>query len=778
MKLISFYFVLLFSFSVFIRLHAQQIAIGQWRDELPYALCNSVADADDRVYCSTPYAVLSVIKEDHSVTRITKITGLSDVGISCINYNKTNQTLVIAYTNANIDLIKNNVIINISDIKRKPILGNKTINSIYFIGTNAYLSCGFGIVVLDLEKEEIKDTYYIGRSGAQVNVLGLTKDHNDSLFAITEKGIYKAYFKDPNLANFNNWSKDIRIDTSATYNTITYFGETVIVNKRKNSSSDTLYTYNDGIWKKWDQEKYNPVMKLESNSSYLVISYQNYIRIYDSAFLFLYQISNYFPGGPVPLDAVPDDNNFFWIGDTYAGMVAFDIKQNTFNHYNLSGPLTVNAFFLTIKDNDLYIAPGGLNSSYVWLFTRAQIYHFDNTNWNNIYGANNPQLYNYHDIVTIAVDPFDSKRLYAGTWGNGLLEFYNNQLVNRYTEKNSTLHHHAYDPDTADIRVGGLAFDPSGNLWVVNTANNNCLSMKKGDRWTGFNIPKANESDMGQLMIDSYGQKWIQMRYTNLNPYSILVFSDNGTPDNTGDDHSIKLNSAVGNGNIPGNIVYAMTTDKNGEVWVGTEDGVAVFYSPENIFTGQDFDAQRILVEQDGYVQYLLENELVNAIAIDGANRKWIGTDRGGVFLFSEDGTKQIYHFTVENSPLLSNRVTSIAINNITGEVYFATDNGVISFKGTATEGGETFENVYAYPNPVREGYDGYIAIKGLVTNAQVKITDINGNLVNTAKAEGGQAIWDGKNLNGKRARTGVYLVFAATEDGSEKIVTKILIIN
>jgi len=778
MKLITFYFALLFSSSVVMHLHAQQIPIGQWRDELPYTLCNSVTDADDRIYCSTPYAVLSVIKEDHSVTRITKINGLSDIGISCINYNKANQTLVIAYTNANIDLIKNNIIINISDIKRKTILGNKTINSIYFIGTDAFLSCGFGIVVLDLDKEEIKDSYYIEKDGSQVNVLGLVKDNNDTLFAATEKGIYKAYYKDPNLVNFANWRKDIRIDTNAKYNTITYFSEKVLVNKRKTSSADSLFTYENGAWKKWDQGIYDPVIKVESNSSYLVISYSNFIRIYDPGYSFISQIYNYNPGWPVPLDAVPDKNNFVWIGDTYSGLIAYDIKQNNFDHYNLSGPLTSKAFSLTTKDNDLFIAPGSRDGSYGPMWVTAQIYQFDNTNWNNIQGLNNPPLYGFHDIVTVAVDPFDSKRIYAGSWGSGLLEFYNGSFVIQYNEKNSTLRHHGQSPDSSDIRVGGTVFDSNGNLWVVNTANNNCLSMKKGDSWTGFNIPAVNDGDLGQLMIDTYGQKWIQMRYNNLNPYSILVFTDNGTPDNIGDDKAKKLNSTVGNGNIPGNTVFAMATDKNGEVWVGTEKGVAVFYSPENIFTDQNFDAQRILVEQDGYVQYLLENETVTSIAVDGANRKWIGTDRGGVFLFSEDGTKQIYHFTEENSPLLSNRLTSIAINNITGEVYFATDNGVISFKSTATEGGDTFENVYAYPNPVREGYDGYIAIKGLVNNAQVKITDINGTLVYTAKAEGGQAIWDGKNFSGRRAHTGVYLVFAATENGSEKIVTKILIIN
>ena len=301
--------------------------------------------------------------------------------------------------------------------------------------------------------------------------------------------------------------------------------------------------------------------------------------------------------------------------------------------------------------------------------------------------------------------------------------------------------------------------------------------MKKGDVWTGFTIPIVNENDLGQILVNSLGQKWIQMRYGNLNPYSILVFDDNNTPGNPNDDKSIKLNSAVGNGNIPGNIVFAMAEDKKGEIWIGTEKGVAVFYSPENIFTGSNFDAQRILVQQGSYVQYLLENETATAIAIDGDNRKWIGTDRGGVFLFSEDGTQEIYHFTAENSPLLSNRITGIAINN-DGEVFFGTDNGVISFRSTATPGGDTNENVFAFPNPVKSEYDGYIAIKGLVNQAQVRITDISGTLIYSTRAEGGQAIWNGRNFDGRKAQTGVYLVFASNEDGKEKVVTKILIIN
>jgi len=777
MRLHSYLLSCAFVFFGFIDLFGQQVPIGQWRDELPYTLCNAVADAGDKTYCSTPYAVFYINKEDKSIVRITKINGLSDIGISSMNYSKENNTLVIAYSNANIDLIKNNSIINISDIKRKPILGNKTINSIYFIGKNAYLCCGFGIVVLDIVKEEIRDTYYIGKDGSQVNVLGIVKDNKDSLFAATEKGLYIAYYKNPNLANFASWKKDTRLDTTSEYNTITYFAEKVMVNKKCiGSTADSIYYFSNNTWTKWLPDFFFPVTKLESTDQYLLVCYNNYVVGYNSSLSRVITVYTYNPGVPFPLDAITDEDDILWIADTYSGLISHDINSGEFQPINISGPLSAKAFSLTCKGNDLFIAPGGRDASYVPLYAAAQIYRFDNSNWINISGSSNPPLYNYHDLLTISIDPFNSSHYYAGTWGNGLLEFYNDTLFRRYTESNSTLRHHS-SSDTNDIRVGGTAFDNDGNLWVVTSHTDSCLSVKKGNKWTGFYISDVNSNDLGQLVIDHYGQKWIVMRYGNLNPNSILVFTDNGTPDNPNDDRSKTLNTSVGNGNIPGNIVFSIAVDKDGEVWVGTEKGIGVFYSPENIFTGQNFDAQRILVEQDGYIQYLLENETATAIAIDGANRKWIGTDRGGVFLFSEDGTKQVYHFTEENSPLLSNRITSIAINQ-DGEVFFATDKGVVSFRSTATPGGDTNENVYAFPNPVRAEYDGYIAIKGLVSNAQVRITDISGTLVFSTRAEGGQAIWNGQNFDGKKAKSGVYLVFAANENGKEKVVTKILIIN
>jgi len=383
-----------------------------------------------------------------------------------------------------------------------------------------------------------------------------------------------------------------------------------------------------------------------------------------------------------------------------------------------------------------------------------------------------------HDFVCVAIDPRDSRHVYAGSWGSGLFEFYDDKVVNVYNGYNSTLQAPSGLEDY-EVDVGGLCFDDEGTLWVTNSSAANVLSvlMADGETWKSFNLGQlavgASNIEVGDIAIDHYGQKWILLRGAKM-----LVFTDNYTIDNTGDDDAKILTSSIGNGALPGSRVFSFAVDNEGEVWIGTDEGVAVFYTPENIFTNYDFDADEILVDYDGYTQPLLISETVTSITVDGANRKWFGTDRAGVFLLSEDGLEEVYHFTETNSSLLANSVSDIAINHTNGEVFFATSSGLISFKSTATAGGETNTNVYAYPNPVREDYDGVIAVKGLVTNADIKITDVSGTLIYETKAEGGQAIWDGRNFNGRKAATGVYLVFISNEDGSETIVTKILIIN
>ncbi|MBK7030982.1 MAG: T9SS type A sorting domain-containing protein [Bacteroidales bacterium] len=282
----------------------------------------------------------------------------------------------------------------------------------------------------------------------------------------------------------------------------------------------------------------------------------------------------------------------------------------------------------------------------------------------------------------------------------------------------------------------------------------------------------ARGIDVGAVTIDHSNQKWMQVR-----DLSLIVFNDNNTLDNAADDQVRKLTNAPGNGDLPGNGIASLAVDMDGQLWIGSDQGVAVIYSPENVFEGGNYDAQIIQVEEEGFLHPLLETEAVTAIAINGNNEKWLGTDKSGVFLMSADGSKEIYHFTAENSPLLSNSITGIKVAS-DGEVFFGTANGIVSYKDASQPPAAELDSVYVYPNPVRENYTGPIAITNLVSESNVKITDMGGNLVWETMAEGGRVVWDGKDLDGDRVRTGVYIVFITNADGSKKSVAKILFIN
>ncbi|MGE5424754.1 MAG: two-component regulator propeller domain-containing protein [Syntrophothermus sp.] len=754
---------------------AQSFGIGEWRDQLPYYECISVIEAGNRIYSATPYSMFYVDKDDNSVYRLNKINGLSDIGISTTGYSKEWNTLVVAYSNANIDLIKGNRIINISDIKRASILGNKTINTIFFNGKYAYLGCGFGIVVLDVEKEEITDTYYIGNNGSQVNVLSITLGDNDTLYAGSDKGLYTASVQSPNLANYQSWKKDSRINMNGYYRcAVNFAGEVIVSMHRINQPDmDSLYRLKNNTWSTWVLNNHNPVMNLRSSYGYLLVVNDGFMVIYDQTFAAKSGSWGYPFGSAAPRDATMDASGICWIADGRWGLVKFDIPAGNTTRVDISGPLTASSYYMRAVKDHLFVVPGGRDVSYTPLWNQGQVYQFDNSNWIPLDVYTNGGTIGYaHDYVTVNADPSNVSKVYAGSWGSGLMEFENGMAVKRwgYTNTNGALGHHS-GSDTGDVRIGGACFDADGNLWVVSSHTGDCIAKKTGDTWTGYTIP--NDIDLGDVVIDNAGQKWIVMRYGTQNSFSILVFAEGAS----GNKYK-RLNGMPGSGGLHGTAVTSMVVDKTGQVWVGTEKGIDVFYTPEDILTTSPSDAQQILVQQGTHTQYLMESESVTALAVDGANRKWIGTERGGVFLQSADGTKEIYHFTEENSPLFSNSIASLAVSPSTGEVFIGTDKGIISFRGTATEGGDTNTDVYAYPNPVRENFDGYIAIKGLVSNAEVRITDVSMNLVYSTRAEGGQAIWDGKNFHGEKAKSGVYLVFANNAEGNEKVVTKILIIN
>jgi hypothetical protein len=756
----------------------QSIAIGDWRTHLPYDRIIDVALAGDLVFAATEYSMFTYNPLDNRIGRFDKVSGLSDVGISKIGYSQEEDALLVAYTNTNLDLVHSDgSIVNISDIKDKDILGKKTINNITFKDQYAYLSCGFGIVVLDMEREEIKDTYYIGPNGDVIDVLDLTYN-SEFFYAATESGIYFADVNATNLADFNQWSKDETLPfPDLTYNFIYNANDKVYTNYYSGDyDGDTVYVYDGSVWGRFAEGNHSRHYQMLYRNGELYMVNRSNITLYDDNGSLVRTIWSIDQRSYEPLAMDKNDNEFNWIGDAKRGLIK---NWDTFNGEDISpnGPFSINNFDLDASGKQVWVAAGGRQGDWSKLFIRDGVFSFIEETWDVHNYTNTAGLDTISDMVSVKIHPVNSNLVYAGTWDNGLLYFENSELKTIYTDANSSLGRWIGNP--RKILVSGIDFDNQNNLWVANTSTADLLSVRKTDgSWRSFNLGGGLSGiDIGELIVDTYNQKWIIKRSDGF----IIVFNDNNTIDDPGDDQSKVLSSATGSGAIPGSRVYSFAADLDGEVWVGTDKGVCVFYSPDRIFEpGANFDAQQILVPRNdgsGLADILLETEVVTAIAVDGANRKWIGTERAGVFYLSEDGIEQFAHFTTGNSPLLSDNITDIAIN-AEGEVFIGTASGIISFRGTATDPDEPDSKVYAFPNPVRENYTGVIAIKGVANDASVKITDTYGNLVYETRSEGSQAIWDGYNFDGRRAATGIYLVFVTNDDGSETMVTKILVVR
>ncbi len=759
-------------------LFSQSGSIGSWRDHLPYSSGKSVAVSDDKVYCGTEHSVFVYDKEYSSISFLNTITGLSDVGISVIRYHEPSKTLLIAYENSNIDLVtQSHRVINMSDIYRKQLTGQKTINEITFSGNLAYLSCGFGIVVLDMDRREVKNTYIIGDNATNLKVRDIAIN-DTAIFAATENGIYQAIdYKNKNLLDYRSWQKDTTlIHPDKNYSNIELFHNNIfIVQDNSGHATDTIFYYNSAKWDYFDTTQIKTLEKIRAFGDDLLVVSRGDIDFYNSSLNHYRRIYDYGNSHPDARDAYMDENGWVWIADHSKGLV-FSEREWMHEIITPEGPRFISSVSIEYGDDRMWVATGGVDVSWNNLYNIFGLAAYGEEGWESYYYDNTAGFDTLFDIMDVAVNPADGDHVFAGSWGSGLIEMNNGQVVNVYDETNSLL---GSRPQYSFVGVAGLIYDDNRNLWMTNSFTPNGLLMLTPDKkWKSFDLrPAVSSIELGDLVIDEYGQKWIILPRNG----GLLVFSDNGTYDNQGDDQVKRLSNSVGSGNLPSREVKTVAVDLDGEVWIGTDKGVAVFYAPGNVFSGQNYDAQQIFIPRNDGTNtgtFLLENETVTKILVDGANRKWIGTSKAGVFLMSADGTEEIHHFTQENSPLLSNNITSLGMNEKTGELFIGTDKGILSYRTEATSGGETHSDVYAFPNPVPPNFNGKIAIKGLVTDANVKITDISGKLIYQTVARGGQAIWNGKNFNGDKAHSGVYLVFSSNEDGEETFVAKILFLR
>ena len=748
------------------------VSIGHWRTHLPYQKVIAVEPVGKKVYAATEYELFYYDTDDNSINIVNKINGLSDVGISTMGYCKSQHKLLVAYTNANIDLIDaNGNISNMSDIKDKNIVGNKSINHVYFDGDFAYVACGFGIVVFDLKKEEVKDTYYIGNQGSNVNVTDVVF-FNGRIYASTDDGLYYASQDTPNLANYTAWSFDPSlIHPHLAYTEMEVFNGKLFLNYDGGYDKDTLFVNNGIRWDYFEKENVSQKFDLQAYNDKLLITNRYSVRVYDAALNQILSIHS--PGGGIePMAAAIDGNGNYWIGDSHRGLIKTSDGSNKLD-VQPNGPASQNVFELKACGNQVWIATGGHAPNWGKRYMREGVARFDGL-WTIYNTAKMPELEPYSDFVCTATDPNDPSVTYVGTWGKGILKLQNDELVEVFNADNSSLDYWLADP--TKINISGLGFDSKGNLWAANTGSNCLLSaMEPNGTWHPFNLGStASGIDIGVMLIDKYDNKWIIRRSGDL-----IVFNDGGTLDDTTDDQVAYLNTGVGSGGLSGS-ANCLAVDNDGMVWVGTTDGPCFFPDPRKIFTEDHYDANvKRVPRNDGTGQEddLFKGSSVLSIAVDGANHIWFGLESGVCLMSFEQKPKELLYFTTDNSPLFENSVSTMAIAK-DGEVFFGTSTGVISYRGDSAEPEPQISDVIAYPNPVRPGFSGYVGIKGLVANSLVKITTIDGAFVTQLMSEGGQAVWDLTSIDGKRVNPGIYLIYTSTKRGTDRFATKILVLD
>ena len=741
---------------------AQWQPIGQWRDHLPYQQVTGVTNTADKIWAVTPYSLFSVDPADNTIERRSKTNGLSETGISAIAAEPTGNRIIIGYTNSNIDVLVDDKVTNINALKNANIAGDKSIQAIYINQQLAYVATGIGIIVLNLNKYEIKDTWIIGAGGTKTKVNAITGD-GTYLYAATEEGVKKGLLNNSNLADFRNWQLVSGANGLPAGNVQSLAS---VQNKILALKNDSLWLqsgtnwnlfYRDGNTIKNCTVSNNTILLSETGRVVALTATGTTDKIIQDA-----QLTR------SPKQAVFFQNEYY-IADTLAGLLAY--SGTAFNRLTPDAPISVATGSMQIMHNTLAVAAGSVNAGWEPLSNKNGLFTLSDNNWNYFNGARFSILDTLPDIISVTVDP-TNESIWAGSFGGGLANIKKDNAITIF-KQNSALQPAYFSPNS--YRVSGLAFDADNNLWVANYGALSPLHVKKADgSWHSFIIPFAlTEQAVSQIVIDDNNQKWIVLPKNN----GLVCFNTGQTIDNPGDDKWKIYRSGKGNGNLPDNLVRCIAKDKNNFIWVGTAKGIGVIQCAQQVFTSQGCEAVLPVVQQDNFAGYLFSNEDVQAIAIDGADRKWVGT-KNGVWLISPDGEKTIYRFTESNSELLSNDVKQIAVDGKTGEVFFATAKGICSFRSTATEATETQSDVLVFPNPVPPGYNGTIAIRGVANNAIVKITELNGRLVYQTKALGSQAIWNGKDYKGRTIATGIYLVFTSDENHQEKQVTKIVFIQ
>lgn len=750
------------------RAQSSQLPIGSWQLHLPQNRAIAVAKVENTLYTATEDGFFRFNLDYNQLQVLSRADGFNGGRISTLDYDPVSATLLIAYDNTAIDLVQDGQVIPVQDILRKSMPGIKQIYHVYFHDKIAYLSCSFGVVLLDLARQQIKETYAnLGPAGQALQVYASTI-LNDSLYLATSNGLMAARRSNNNLLDFRNWRSFSESDglpvAAGAYSSLATFNNKVYAGV----NGKAVYSYNGSSWVPTNLLLPGQAWQLKANPDFLQLVDGEKIILLDKSG------TTRVADGPLviqPRAAFQEPDGTFWVADFGQGLVKLQGQQT--ESFFPNGPMFNSAFRVYTDNKQVFMLGGGYDQAYKQNHSRTGFSVLDEGQWQSFNSWNYPDASQFpiiQDLVGVVRSPLNQK-LYFASYGYGLLEWEGLGRFKVHNPDNSPLQT-ALAGNDAYTRVAGIVADVEGNIWLTNRHQQGNVAglhvLKTDGSWQSFRLPGfADEGNLEKIILDQNDFKWIAVsRKPDDSARGLVVFDARSG-------HYRHLNNQPAAGHLPGLDVFALALDRDGAVWVGTDKGLAVFYEPERMFESSIPEAVTPLIGG----RPLLQNQAIKAIAVDGGNRKWVGTDNG-LWLFNAGADQVLAHFTTANSPLPANNILDIAILHRTGEVFVVTAAGLVSYRGTATVTEGKPDCAQVFPNPVRPGYAGPVGLSGLPQDAVVKITDSSGTLVFQGKANGGTITWDLKDLQGRRVRSGVYLALSATPDGSQHCLSKIAVIN
>ncbi len=757
-----------------------------WKGHFSYNKIKDVSKGNNKIYAASENAVFSLDTQTNEIKELTTVNGLSGETISTIYYSEVYELLVIGYENGLIEVAfdDDDKILSVVDILDKPTIPStdKRINHFFAYQNLIYISTNYGISVFDLERLEFGDTYFIGNGGSQIQV-NQTTIFGDHIYAACEdgSGIRKTLASSPNLIDYQNW----QLINSGDWLSI----EAVADNLYAIGANRRIYQIVNDVF----TEVFfyaNMPLDMRSVDENLVVTTQDNVFVYDTNFNIISQASIDSSFDTQYNSAVIDLENIY-IGTNDFGILKTPlVNPVVFEEIHPDGPLLNLPFSLEAYANGLWVTFGDHTARYnPSPLRRYGVSHLQDQIWENIPFD---RLFNSRNLNRISINPFNAEQVFINSFQDGILEIINNEPIIKYDQTNSDLESVALpgNPNFVSLRLSGSTFDRSGLLWTATSLINKPLKSynPNTNEWKSYDftslIPDPINLNLGfvDIVIDDEEIKWMG----SFN-YGLIGFNENnGSP--------IIKNLNSEEEKFPSANVKALALDKRNQLWIGTDLGLRVLYNTSNFFTEEGIRVEEIIIEEEGVAKELLFQQSISDIKVDGSNNKWIGTTDSGLFYFSSDGQKTIFHFTKDNSPLPSNSIRDISLDNTNGIVYIATSKGLVSFRSGGSSPFEDLDSAFVYPNPVRPTFnivDEKVKIKDISENINIKITDIEGNLVAEAQSrtnqryggfnleiDGGTAYWNGKNMANNIVASGVYLIMLSDLDSFETKVLKLMVVR